>query len=260
MHFLNWNTLRPILLLLAAFPLLQIIPSATSIAKELRIGPFSDLSVSSELPPEWEPLRFPKVERITIYKLHNDAGRTVVKAESRNGASGLIYRKRIDPRQYPYIRWSWKIEGVPLKGDVSLKSGDDCAARLYVAFAYDESETSWLERLWHSTTNLFAGEELPGSALTYIWAGKAPKNQIVDSAYTNSAKMFIVQSGNSRSKGWIDERRNLLDDYRLAFGREPTEIIGIALMTDTDNTGEDIVAYYGDISLEASSPQPVLTD
>jgi hypothetical protein len=38
-------------------------------------------------------------------------------------------------------------------------------------------------------------------------------------------------------------------DYERAFGRTPPEIIGIGLMTDTDNTGAEVTAYYGDIRL-----------
>jgi len=32
-----------------------------------------------------------------------------------------------------------------------------------------------------------------------------------------------------------------------AFGTEPLKISGVAIMTDTDNTGESATAYYGDI-------------
>ena len=42
----------------------------------------------------------------------------------------------------------------------------------------------------------------------------------------------------------------MLDDYRKAFGDEPTAVSGIAIMTDTDNTGESAIAYYADIVLK----------
>jgi hypothetical protein len=41
--------------------------------------------------------------------------------------------------------------------------------------------------------------------------------------------------------------RNIVEDYRKAFGEEPPMISGVAIMTDTDNTGESVTAYYGDI-------------
>ncbi|MCC7115602.1 MAG: DUF3047 domain-containing protein, partial [Burkholderiales bacterium] len=38
-------------------------------------------------------------------------------------------------------------------------------------------------------------------------------------------------------------------DWRAAFGGEAPPIAGIAIMTDTDNTGETARSWYGDIAL-----------
>lgn len=45
--------------------------------------------------------------------------------------------------------------------------------------------------------------------------------------------------------------RDLYADYQRLFGGEPPRIVGVAVITDTDNTGESAVAYYGDIVLRA---------
>jgi hypothetical protein len=45
----------------------------------------------------------------------------------------------------------------------------------------------------------------------------------------------------------VSEERNVYEDYKKAFGEEPSMISGVAIMTDTDNTGESATAYYGDI-------------
>ena len=42
--------------------------------------------------------------------------------------------------------------------------------------------------------------------------------------------------------------------YRQAFGEDPPMINGVAIMTDTDNTRERAVAYYGDIRFERVAP------
>jgi hypothetical protein len=60
--------------------------------------------------------------------------------------------------------------------------------------------------------------------------------------------MIVVESGDAKAGTWVDERRNLLDDYRRAFGEDPPKVSGVAIMTDTDNTGETATAWYGDIS------------
>jgi hypothetical protein len=44
--------------------------------------------------------------------------------------------------------------------------------------------------------------------------------------------------------------RNYVSDYRRAFGQEPS-LVGIGIMTDTDNTGESVEAFYGDIELRS---------
>ena len=59
--------------------------------------------------------------------------------------------------------------------------------------------------------------------------------------------MVVVQSGNKDLNKWVDEERNMYEDYRNAFKEEPPMISGVAIMTDTDDTGESATAYYGDI-------------
>ncbi|MDX1801592.1 MAG: DUF3047 domain-containing protein, partial [Marinobacter sp.] len=39
-------------------------------------------------------------------------------------------------------------------------------------------------------------------------------------------------------------------DYRRAFGKAPPPIVGIGIMSDSDNTGESATAWYGDITLD----------
>ena len=41
------------------------------------------------------------------------------------------------------------------------------------------------------------------------------------------------------------EKRNVFEDYRRVFGQDPPKVDAIAIMTDTDKTGEEAVAYYG---------------
>jgi hypothetical protein len=59
--------------------------------------------------------------------------------------------------------------------------------------------------------------------------------------------MVAVESGAERTGAWVDERRNVLEDYRAIFGEEPPSVGAVAIMTDTDNTGESALACYDDI-------------
>ena len=218
-------------------------------AEQMTVGDFSSLVPTEGLPDHWEPLAFPKIERHTAYSLVEDDGRTVVRAFSDASASGLIRYSKIAVQQYPWIAWRWKISHVLDKGDVYSKKGDDYAARIYVAFEFSPEGVSLWQRLRYNTANLAAGGKLPGSALNYIWANKAPEGTVVSNPYTDQTKMIVLQSGNIEAGQWISEKRNIAEDYEAAFGRKPPLIMGIAIMTDTDNTGESTTAYYGDIRL-----------
>lgn len=220
-----------------------------ALAEEMIVGRFSALDPAGGLPEHWEPLAFPKIKRHTVYSVIPDNGRTVIKAFSEASASGLIRYLNIDVQRYPWIAWQWKIDHVLDKGDVHSKGGDDYAARIYVAFEFSPDGVSLWQRLRYKTANLAAGGKLPGSALNYIWANKAPEGTVVNNPYTDQTKMIVLQSGNAKAGQWIAEKRNIVKDYEAAFGRKPPLIMGIAIMTDTDNTGESTTAYYGDIRL-----------
>jgi hypothetical protein len=216
------------------------------------VGDFSTLAPGKELPEIWEAMIFSGIDRHTGYTLIQEDNRTVIKADSRNAASGLIRFVRVDTAEYPIIQWQWKIDHVLEKGDAQTRQGDDYAARIYVAFAFDPKHASWWERTRHKSAAMLSGKEVPGSALNYIWANKAPKNSILTNPYLSESMMVAVQSGNDLAGRWITEQRDIVADYRQAFGRNPPEIIGIGIMTDTDDTGEKTMGYYGDILLYPS--------
>ena len=90
-------------------------------------------------------------------------------------------------------------------------------------------------------------------AINYIWESKAPVGTIVPNPYTDRVKMFVVETGSAKVNQWANEERNVYEDYKKAFGEEPPMISGVAIMTDTDNTGESAIAYYGDIIFKKES-------
>ncbi|MCA1793412.1 MAG: DUF3047 domain-containing protein [Desulfotignum sp.] len=221
----------------------------TTSANQWKIGNFSDLTPGTNLPDPWEPMTFKNIDRHTSYTLIKDNDQTIIRAHSQNSASGLIHPLRVNPTEYPVIKWHWKIDHVLEKGNVTAKQGDDYAARIYVAFAFDPDSAGWWERARHKSASLFSGKEVPGTALNYIWANKASIGKIVPNPYAEEAMMVVLQSGNEASGRWITEERNIPEDYRRAFGKNPPDIIGIGIMTDTDDTGGETTGFYGDITL-----------
>jgi hypothetical protein len=213
----------------------------------LLVGEFSAVTPSGPLPAGWKPLTFKKIKNHTNYSLVQENGVVVVKAQSSSAASGLIHKIRIDPAEYPVVTWRWKIANILEKGDVTQKSGDDYPARLYITFQYDPAGLSFSEKIKYEAARLFYGEYPPAGAINYIWASKAPKGTVVPNPYTDRVMMIVVQSGSSGLDTWIDEKRNIAEDFHKAFGQKPPLISSVAIMTDTDNTKESATAYYGDI-------------
>jgi hypothetical protein len=62
--------------------------------------------------------------------------------------------------------------------------------------------------------------------------------------------MVVAGSGQKDLGRWHEERVNLLEDYRRAFGEEPPRVKSVGVMTDSDNTGTRAEAYYGDIRFQ----------
>jgi hypothetical protein len=165
----------------------------------------------------------------TRYEVVREDGQLCIKATSEASASALYYEIEFDPRDYPFLAWRWKVSNILAKGDELNKEGDDYAARVYVVFP---SALFWRTK-----------------AINYIWANKLPAGQAVPNPFTSNACMIAVQSGPSLVGQWLEEKRDLLEDYRKCFGEDPGKAGAVAIMTDTDNTGEQAVAWYCPIRL-----------
>jgi hypothetical protein len=213
----------------------------------LEVGKFSTATVGQALPDGWKPLAFKKIEEHTTYTLVKDDHTVVVKAVAEASASGLTREIKIDSREYPIVQWRWKIENILKKGNVRKKEGDDYPARIYITFQYDPSKLSFFEKKKYQAIKLLYGEYPPLAAINYIWESKVPVGTMVPNPFTDRVMMFVVESGPSKLNQWVNEERNVFEDYKKAFGQEPPMISGIAIMTDTDNTGESATAFYGDI-------------
>ncbi|MGD9852993.1 MAG: DUF3047 domain-containing protein [Nitrospirales bacterium] len=213
----------------------------------LKVGEFSSAEAGGSLPQGWKPLTFEKISEHTRYELVNDGGQVVVKATSHQSSSGLTREITINPRDYPVVEWHWKVQNILEGGDVTKKSGDDYPARLYITFEYDSSKVGFFEKVKYETIKLIYGQYPPIGAINYIWESTSPVGTVTPNPYTDRVHMFVIESGHAKLNQWVTEERNILEDYRMAFGENPPNISGVAIMADTDNTKESAVSYFGDI-------------
>jgi hypothetical protein len=191
----------------------------------------------------WKPFFFPKIASHSTYTVEREGDRFQLRAESNASASAIVYKNPFAVYHYPVVRWRWKISNVYAVGDPRSKKGDDYPLRVYVTFEYDPDSAGFGERLTYGLAKTLYGEYPPHSSLSYVWASKEEKERIITSPYTDKAKMVLLRAGPSLVGTWQEEQVNILDDYRAAFGKDPPAKARIAIMNDSDNTGEASVSF-----------------
>ncbi len=178
----------------------------------------------------WQPEKFVGETR---YALDPDAGRPAVRADSSASASGLVREIDVDLEATPVLRWSWKIGNLLEGVDETVRSGDDYPARVYVVF----SDGRW----W---------DPRPLS-LSYVWSSTQARGSSWPNAYTDRVVMVALRDATDAVGTWVEERRNVRDDIRRLFGEEVRTLRAVAIMTDTDDSGQRATAWYGDIAFVA---------
>ncbi len=223
-------------------------PTTVIADKPLIVGNFSGETLNGLLSEHWQVLEFDGINNHTDYTHIIDNNVGVIQAKSIASSSGLVRKISINPEQLPIISWHWKIQNIIQNADLSRKKGDDAPARVYVTFAYDSNKVGWFEKFKFEAIKLFYGEYPPIGALTYVWASQTPKGTFMDNPYTARVKVIVLESGDKNKGKWLSETRNIHADYRKAFASDEVPMIsGVAIMTDTDNTGKQATSWYGDI-------------
>lgn len=208
---------------------------------------FSGHSPGETLPQGWRPWILSAFKRPTSYRLVSREGKTVVRAEAQSSASGLIHPLALDPGTWPLLQWRWKVDALIVKADNSQKHLEDAPARLVVSFDGDMEKLTPQDRMLLDNVRLLTGQQMPYATLMYIWGNRAPRETVIPNKHTSRVRMIVVESGRDKLGNWQDVTRNVVDDYRRAFGEAPGRISAVGIMTDTDNTGGKVHAYYGDI-------------
>jgi hypothetical protein len=200
--------------------LTQMVMAGTS-EEKLVIGDFSRNQLEG-----WEQ-KFAQGE--TSYHLEALGELTVLKANSKNSASGLFKEQRVDLEQTPYLNWSWRINNRLENLVEQTKAGDDYAARVYVVINGGVA-------FWDT------------KALNYVWSSSACIETIWPNAYSgNQLMMLAVRGPEAEPHAWLTEKRNVRADLKKLFGEDFRFIDAVAIMTDSDDSHSHVSAYYGDI-------------
>jgi hypothetical protein len=216
------------------------------------VQPFSANGPGSQPPRGWQPWIIHRGKTPTRYDLvaAGPGGRVVLRALADRSASGLKQRLDVDPAARPRIAWQWRVVELIAAADNQDRYSEDSPVRLMLFFDGDKRTLPAKERMLMETAHLLTGQELPFATLMYVWENRFPPETVLRNAFTGQVKMLVVGTGRDRIGTWKSFERNYVDDYRRAFGTEPGRLLGVGIMTDTDNTGEAVEAFYGDITLK----------
>jgi hypothetical protein len=238
---------------LAVAVLASLAYAASAIAQEAPgLVKFSSARAGDALPKGWEVAKISDQKKPTKYAFVENEGKVVLEAHATGAASGLAQRIPIDTSQFPRVEWRWRINRLIEAADNSQASKEDSPVRVVFEFEGDKKKLSFGDRAAFSLAETVTGREAPYATLMYIWSNKAPVGTVVQNPRTARVQMVVASTGSAGVGQWQTLARNLRDDYRKAFGEEPGKLLAYGVLTDTDNTGEHVTAWYGDILFKAA--------
>ena len=181
---------------------------------------------------EFETLQVKKVKGETTWSLGSNANGKFIKAEAEGKGSGLGKEVKIDLSKTPFINITWKVEK-DLAGIVeNSKKGHDYAARVFVI------------KKTGSTA-------LSNRAINYVFSSNNNVGKYWRSPYTKKSIDYVLSSTKDNLNTWVTVKANVKKDFMKLHGIEVSDISGIAIMTDTDNSKLKAISYYQDIYFSA---------
>ncbi len=206
---------------------------------------------ASEPPAPWRLV--PLGDRIlpTRYSVQRWDGVMAIEALADRSMALMARPLAVDLKQTPVLCWRWRVDDVLQKADMMKKSGDDYAARVYVALKLPPQALGLGLRAKLALARSIYGDHVPDAALNYVWDNRHPQGTIQANAYTDRTQMIVMRTGRQEIGRWVNERRDVLADARQLFGDFDHEAASLAVASDTDNTGEQARAGFADLHFVA---------
>jgi hypothetical protein len=125
----------------------------------------------------------------------------------------------IDPGKAPVLSFKIRVDELPAAGDLSKAKTEDAAFRLFVIF--DEG----------------GGLLSPPRTLGYAWASSGATGALVPSERFDTVRFIPVAAGQQGLGAWQTFTRNVVDDYKKAFGGDRVPSIkAIGIKSDANDT------------------------
>ena len=238
------------LILIASLVAISLLLGCSSLQNEKIVSPqTANLFWQPEAQLGWEQVKLPG-KRETKYSLASLHGQNRLSANAQSSASMLRKNVRIEPKALNSLHFSWQVSELMPHADMAKKDHDDSPVRLILAFDGDRQKFSMKNAMLSELSYVIGGEPLPYATLMYVWCNIRPVNTVIENPRTDRIRKIVVESGPDRLNQWLMYERDIKKDYEKAFGEPPGALIGIGLMTDSDNTQSHIQTWYGAIQIK----------
>lgn len=196
----------------------------------------------------------------TDYQVVRLQGRPAVHAHSAAGNSSLHKAVTLPAGLTAgLLRFSWFVPRLNEAADLRDSDIDDAVARVVLSFDGDRSERfTARDHMLSELAQLVTGEPLPYATLMYVWDNRYPVGTVIANPHTARIRQLVVESGPAHLGHWVDTARDVQADFRQAFGDAPGPLRSVGILSDTNNTGATVDAWYGPVTLTAAPlPAPV---
>jgi len=205
-------------------------------------------AATSQNASDWKHYPLPGKRSSQFFYVRKD-GRDAMAATSASSVSMLRQAVRVEPDELASVRFSWKVPELIAQADMALREADDSPVRIILTFEGDRSKFSSKNAMLSELARALTGEELPYATLMYVWCNTRPPGTVIVNPRTDRIRKLVVESGASKLQQWVDYERNIRADYKTAFGEEPGALVGIGIMTDSDNTRSQTKSWYGPVTV-----------
>ena len=223
---LTWPRLAGFTALMAALLLFTV--AANSVPQPAHIPlAFNGKMDEKGIPVGWELEALHNHHEIKLEPLRD--GQFGIRLVSEGNSFGLHKSVDVDLKEFPILSWLWKVDRLPPTGDIREKSKDDQAAQVYVVFP--------------------AAIQMMSPTIGYLWDSNAPAGTIANGHnIVTPIKVIVLQSGKQRLGEWVQERRNVFEDYVQLFGKDsPPKVGRVAIWINTQHTRSSAEATFADL-------------
>ena len=220
-------------------------------ASPLQTGVNSATLPESSTLPVWQHTRLPG-KQATEFSYSLSDGRHAMAVHAKSSASMLRQALHVPSARLGAVSFSWKVPELIATADMALREADDSPVRIVLAFEGDRAKFSAKNAMLSELSHAITGEPLPYATLMYVWCNTRAPGTVIVNPRTDRIRELVVESGAHNLNRWLDYERDIRADFVKAFGEPPGALIGVGIMTDTDNTRSTTQAWYGPLKLASS--------